>query len=295
MNMNEGVKIWLVTTDHLEDGLWFPEEADFKAGMNCAAVLVAEGSVLVLAFVLMSNHVHFVLAGTRGGVERFINEFKRRHSKYLRNKYGINKLLKGNDVDIREIPIENESVERAVAYVQMNPVAANICAHPTQYPWGSGNIFFNATAPKGSRLDSISGRSRIRALHSKSCVPGHWLIGEDGYILPSSYVKWEDVERLFRSPSRMDYFFRTSSKARTRLESGEGAIPGFKDQTVSYALPDLCRTLFQKESFEELSQPQKVEMLRQLRYRFSSNIHQLARVTHLSYDAAAKLMDSHID
>lgn len=295
MIMRQEIKIWLVTTDHLEDGLWFPEEADFKAGMNYVAVLAADESVSVLAFVLMSNHVHFVLAGVRDDIERFINEFKRRHSKYLRNKYNIDKLLKSNDVDIREIPIENESVERAIAYVQMNPVAANICAHPTQYPWGSGNVFFNATAPKGTRLDSISGRSRIRILHSKSCMPEHWLIGEDGYILPSSYVKWENVEKMFRTPGRMDYFLRTSSKARTRLESGEGAIPGFKDQTVSYALPDLCRTLFQKGSFEELSQQQKVEMLRQLRYRFSSNIHQLARVTGLTYDAAAKLMDSHVD
>jgi hypothetical protein len=72
-------------------------------------------------------------------------------------------------------------------------------------------------------------------------------------------------------------------------------MPGFKDQTVSFALPDLCRTLFQKGSFEELSQPQKVEILRQLRYRFSSNIQQLARVTGLTYDEAAKLMDSHIE
>ena len=200
--------IWLVTTDHLEDGLWFPEEADFKAGMNYVAVLAAEESVSILAFVLMSNHVHFVLAGTCEDVERFINEFKRRHSKYLRIKYGIDKLLKGNVVDLREIPIENESVERAVAYVQMNPVAANICAYPTQYPWGSGNVFFNVTAPKGIRLDSISSRARIRILHSKSNVPGYWLVGEDGYILPSSYVKWENVEKMFRTPGRMDYFFK---------------------------------------------------------------------------------------
>ena len=55
------------------------------------------------------------------------------------------------------------------------------------------------------------------------------------------------------------------------------------------------RRCFQSDSFEALSQQQKIEILRQLRYRFSSNIHQLARVTHLSYDAAARLLDSHID
>lgn len=59
MCMNEAVEIWLVTTDHLEDGLWFPKESDYCVGMNLVAALAAELPVFVLAFVLMSNHVHF--------------------------------------------------------------------------------------------------------------------------------------------------------------------------------------------------------------------------------------------
>lgn len=287
-------KIWLVTTQHLEDGLWFPEEADFKTGMNYVAVLAAEGSVSVLAFILMSNHVHFVLYGARDDVVWYINEFKRRHSKYLHKKYGTGKLLKDNDVDIREIPEEDEAVERAVAYVQMNCVAANICSHPTQYPWGTGNVFFNAATPKGIRLDSISARIRYKMLHSKAVLPGHWLVGDDGYVLTSSYVKKAFVESIYNSPKRLDYFLRTSSKARIRIEAGEKSIPSFKDQVVASAVTDLCRTLFQRTKFDELADPQKCEILHQLRFRFSTNIHQLARVTGLSYDAAAKMMDSHV-
>jgi len=295
MSMQQEKKIWLVTTEHLEDGLWFPEEADFKTGMNYVAALAAEGSVFVLAFILMSNHVHFVLYGVRNDILWFINEFKRRHSKYLQTKYGAGKSLKNNAVDIRDIPDEGEAVERAVAYVQMNCVAANICSHPTQYPWGSGNVFFNVASPKGIRLDSMSERARYRLLHSKAALPGNWLVGEDGYILPSSYIKKAFVESKYKSPKRMDFFLRTSSKARVRVESGEESLPAFKDQVVAYAVPDLCRTLFQKGSFGELSDSQKCEILLQLRYRFSSNIHQLARVTGLSYDEAARLMDSRFD
>lgn len=295
MSMQQEKKIWLVTTEHLEDGLWFPEEADFKTGMNYVAALAAEGSVFVLAFILMSNHVHFVLYGVRNDILWFINEFKRRHSKYLHKKYGTEKLLKDNDVDIREIPEENEAVERAVAYVQMNCVAANICSHPTQYPWGTGNTFFNTVSPRGIRVDSIPGRARWRILRSKTPVPGHWLISDDGYILPSSYVKCGFVESLLQTPRRMNFFLRASSKARVKIESGEKSMPAFKDQVVAYAVPDLCRTLFQKGSFGELSDSQKCEILLQLRYRFSSNIHQLARVTGLSYDEAARLMDSRFD
>ena len=90
----------------------------------------------------------------------------------------------------------------------------------------------------------------------------------------------------------MDYFLRNSSKARLRLESKEDAQPSFRDEIVLAALPELCRTLFSKLSFQELSDGQKTEVLRQLRFRFSSNIHQLARVVGLSYDETARLMDT---
>lgn len=291
VRMKEAVEIWLVTTDHLEDGLWFPKESDFIVGMNLAAALAADMPVLVLAFVLMSNHVHFVLLATRMDAEQFINEYKRRHSKYLNKKYGIEKLLKNNDWDIRFIPSEGEAPEKAIAYVQMNPVAAGICLHPTQYPWGSGDVFFTASQSKGVRLDTLSERARRRILHSKTRMPGHWLLSDEGYVLPSSFVKRETVEQIFRTAKRMDYFLRNSSKAKQRLESSEDSQPTFKDQVVLAAIPDLCRALFQKMGFKELSDSQKSEILRQLRFRFSSNVHQLARVACLTYDDAARLLD----
>ena len=290
--MKKDVSIWLVTTDHLEDGLWFLEEEDFKVGMNYVAVLAAGSPVVILAFILMSNHVHFVLIGTEEDAHAFIDELKRRYSQYYQSKYGSRRLLKRNNADVKPIPFEDEAAEKAVAYVQMNSVAANICLQPTQYPWGTGNLFYNATPPKGVRLDSLSERARFRLLRTRAPLPGHWLVGEDGYILPSSYVRVDYVERLFRNPKRMDYFLRNSSKAKLRMQSGQDSQPSFKDQIILAALPDLCRSLFSKLSFSELSDPQKTEVLRQLRYRFSSNIHQLARVVGLSYDETARLLDT---
>ena len=71
---------WLVTTEHLEDRLWFRDEEDFKVGMNQVAVLAATSSVQIMAFILMSNHVHFVLGGTKDDATDFITTFKKRFS-----------------------------------------------------------------------------------------------------------------------------------------------------------------------------------------------------------------------
>ena len=100
------------------------------------------------------------------------------------------------------------------------------------------------------------------------------------------------VERIFRTPGRLNFFLNSSSKARKHLDTGEKQLPAFKDQTIIQALPDLCRSLFSKDSFPELSETDQKEMLRQLRFRFSANVNQLARVSGLSYAESARLLDS---
>jgi len=283
---------YLVTTEHLEEGLWFRDEEDFVAGMNFVAIQVHQSKVTVLAFILMSNHLHFVLLGSWNDVRTFVDGIKTRHSRYLYHKYGIQELLRRNSVDIREVSPLNEGFEMAIAYSQMNPVAANICAHPTQYPWGTGPLFFNGVRRTGTRLGDLSKRARIRLLHStREDLPAHWTVGKEGYVLPETYVDIDFVERLYRTPGRMNYFQLNSSKARRRLESSDDRQPAFRDQSILAVLPDLCRSLFQKSNFKDLATDQQVEVLRQLRRRFCANVHQVARVTGLTYERAAKLLD----
>ena len=275
--------------DHLTDRIWFRDEEDFKVGMNLVAILACSLPVEILSFTLMSNHVHFVLAGSYEQVERFIIEFKRRYAQHVRKKYGVKEFLRGNGVDIRPLDGTEESQEWGIAYVQMNCVAANICLSPTNYPWGTGNAFFKVGRTQGRRLDSFSGRARMRLLHSEQKLPPDWIVGEEGYILPESYVNVERVESLFRTPKRMNYFLQNSSKAKRRLAAAE--CPSFSDQLVLSAIHDLCHSLFRKSSLETMDWKERAELIKQLRYRFSSDPQQLARVTGLSYETVTAMLD----
>ena len=283
------LQVWLITTDHLTDRIWFRDEEDFKVGMNLVAILACSLPVEILSFTLMSNHVHFVLAGSYEQVERFINEFKRRYAQHVRKKYGVKEFLRGNGVDIRPLDGTEESQEWGIAYAQMICVAANICLSPTNYPWGTGNAFFKVGRTQGRRLDSFSGRARMRLLHSEQKLPPDWIVGEEGYILPESYVNVERVESLFRTPKRMNYFLQNSSKAKRRLAAAE--CPSFSDQLVLSAIHDLCHSLFRKSSLETMDWKERAELIKQLRYRFSSDPQQLARVTGLSYETVTAMLD----
>ena len=122
---------YFVTTDHLEDRLWFRDEEDFTVAMNYVAIAAFLSEVIILSFILMSNHVHFVLYCSHKRAVLFINKFKRLYAAYYQRKYGVCELLRRNGVDIREVKESDESLERAIAYVMMNCVAANICMEPS--------------------------------------------------------------------------------------------------------------------------------------------------------------------
>ena len=284
------MEFWFVTTDHLTKKIWFRDEEDFKMGMNLVAVLAVALDVDVLSFILMSKHVHFVLCCSKAKAHQFIKEFKKRHSQYMNKKYGVKELLRRVHVQVDPVSGADESLEWVIAYTNMNSVAAGICLAPTGYPWGTGDTFFKAKPAKGRRIGTYSERARVALLHSTQPMPPHLLVGDDGYILPDSYVDVEKVQNLYHTPKRMNYFLVNSSKAKRRLDAKDNA-PNFRDQVILPAIGDLCQSLFQKSSLEALTQDELAELLKQLRYRFSSHANQLARVTGIPYQKVVDLLD----
>ena len=287
--MLKTVNFYLVTTDHLCDKIWFRDEEDFKVAMNLVAVVAASSTALVLSFILMSNHVHFLLSGSEGEASAFIDKFKQLYGKYYRRKYGIPKILRGNAVDIRPVGEENESLERALAYVQMNCVAANICTNPGQYPWGCGDVFFSQRRNEGFLLGSLSQRAQARLLHSREFLPKDYRVLGQGYVDPASYVPVSFVESVFHTPRRYNYFLMNSSKARARMEAR--SLPSFRDQVIISSIEDLCHSLFRKNEIGSLEEAEKAELVRQLRWRFGSDIPQIARLTGITYADIARMLD----
>ncbi|MBR3563090.1 MAG: hypothetical protein IKN93_04615 [Bacteroidales bacterium] len=281
---------WLVTTDHLTDQIWFKDDDDFKAAMNIVAVLASTMNLPVIAFILMSNHVHFVLGCDRNLAVVFITRFKKIYSQYYSKKYGSCELLRDNAVDYQQIVIGDESFERGVAYVLMNSVAAKICLHASEYPWGTGACYFNPTQVTGTRIGDMSARARMKILRSRFSVPDDYTVNEHGYVNPSCYVPVKFVESVFRTPSRMTFFLNNSSKAKRVKEA-----PAFKDQVIGVAFQDLLVSLFRKHTIGDLDDLQKGELFRQIRFRFSADPAQIARVCGESYEKVCELLESFSD
>ena len=281
-----------LTTNHLETKLWFKDDQDFRVCMNYVAIISNLLGIKVISFILMSNHVHFILDCSEGLAMEFIVSLKMRFGLYLQRRYGTHEVLKRNDVDIQKLTLENESLERAVAYVHMNSVAAGICANPFDYPWGTGSTFFKIDGPKGSLASRLSGRELRRLMHSHSDIPGEYIICAGGYISPDSYVPVGFVESVFRTAKRYNYFLFNSSKAKNRVGRGEEYLPSFRDQVLVAATKDLCSSMFHVDTVGSLDEEQQGYIVNQIRRRFSPDVKQIARVTGISPDDVSRYLDA---
>ena len=248
--------------------------------MNIVPVVAERTGVAVIVFVLMSNHVHFLLeSNTKEWVKAFFDRFKMVYSGYLHKKYGVLRFLRENDVDIQDIPSVGESLERTIAYIQMNPVAANICSHPSGYQWGCGPALFNTIGVNGTAVGALSRRTQYSLFHTRP--PESLLgcsVGEDGYIFPATYIRKGVAEGCFRTPKRYNYFLASSSKVRQKAETEPVLLPSFRDQSLVSMAQDICFSLFGHDPLCPLDPEEERRLVLEMRRRSSADVKQLARI-----------------
>ena len=283
------MEYYFSTSRKLANALLFQDDEDFSVAMNYIAVVADGSECSVLGFVLMSNHFHFVFAGEEEQVQLFLVDFKRIYSRHYQLKYGPQHILRHVSVLTKEVFPEDEGLEKVLAYVLQNPVMGNISGDIYGYRWSSACCLFREEMPPGIHSSTLSWRECSRKLRTRKHVQKDLIINEYGYVWPQCYVPVEFVNRLFRSPKRLNYFLAMSRKAKARAEVGNTNRVMFNDSVVTRALPDMLRTKFGKESLKELSHNEMVELAQELKYRFNASPKQIARIIGLSLEFAERI------
>lgn len=113
-----------------------------------------ENKYYIIAYALMTNHVHLIIGTTDLDISNFI---KRAHSRYAWNfnkkyKY-IGHLFQDR---YRSQLIEDDKYMLEVSrYVHLNPVRANMVNTPEEYKWSSYSTYIGETKEKLINSESI--------------------------------------------------------------------------------------------------------------------------------------------
>ena len=98
---------------------------------------LAKAGCALHAYCLMTNHVHLLLtANSADGCAALMKHLGQLHTQYVNRTYGrTGSLWEGR---FRSCLVQAEDyVLACYRYIEMNPVRANLAAHPGDYPWSS--------------------------------------------------------------------------------------------------------------------------------------------------------------
>lgn len=267
---------WHFSTDGKGvDSLFYTVE-DFVAGMNRIAALSDEyPEVIILAFVLMDTHVHFVLYGDFEACRRFVHEYVRRTSIYISNIYGERHKLRHLPIDYQEIG-DQRYLKTVICYVIKNPPSGGLPYMSYDYPWSSGSLYF-----------------RHRGIWTSPAMgEGSMPMDRNGLpmLSPANYVAVALVEQLFRSHKSFNYFLGRSKDSEVEERGGAISMLSIPIQEMRQHRGEVSRELFGHDRIRQLDVGMRLRLARTLRRRYNSSPKQLARVCCLNPDEAAKLI-----
>ena len=269
-----------INSKKLEKELLFRDEEDYIYGMNTIAlVLLKFPTVVVYAFVLMSNHIHLLLGGPKKDCEAFYDAIMHRLSLWLKRKYGLTGIVPSGEKGRTTVTVNGlEHFITEVLYILRNPFKAKIC-FPGDYPWSSVGMYFSARGRRtGRRASTYTARELRKILKTNMRVPGEFEITPEGMIIPS-FVAWKVVEKAFERDEAE--FLR---KLMEPVEYHHNQLSGlpmelkFSDQEIALRVQVICKNELKVDSHLQLSRKELYRLCRTLSTRFGCSPDQLQRV-----------------
>ena len=239
----------------------------------------------------MSNHFHFVLRGSYQDCYAFMCEFKRICAIRMRDRNGEVSGLK--DVELHfDLLDTQEYLENAIAYVLRNPLAARIIMMPYFYEWSSSAAYFRGPHMEyGIPVNTLSIRKRRELLRTRHPeVPDSYMLNHQGFISPSCYVAVEEVERIFRHPSRLMMALAKKLENEFEVQSGAADRIVMLDRELKTQVLDLIKCEFGVSSLAQLSADDRLRLCLLMRKNFNAPIKQIARVLRLSQSLIASVL-----
>jgi putative transposase len=117
----------------------FEEVPDYEHYCSWVKEYAAKYDLSILAFCLMTNHVHFIVVPhTEYSLARGFNTLHMRYSQYMNRKHKVRgHLWQGRFFSCF---MDDEHLYRAIRYVERNPVRAGIVKEAWEYRWSSAQV-----------------------------------------------------------------------------------------------------------------------------------------------------------
>ena len=299
----------LSTDGHSKDVI-FLDEDDFIRAMNRIASLLQKYDVIIIAFCLMDNHVHFVLYGDESVCREFISEFLRMTSMHMVYRHNLHNSLIRLPVSAEPVMDENY-LKNVICYDHLNAPVGGLRYTFFDYPWSSGSTMMRASGVNAplwtlarsaclpvaelsklgfSTVSSLTTRQK-KELAISSDVPGDWIL-YDGYVLPMNYIPSELVCELYSSHRAYTYFSSLDKKKSDEISGRLASVMTMQlpDAELREKKSEMCIQMFGTRSSYNLNTDQRLKLANGLRQKYLCSNKQLSRIVGLKLSDLDNLM-----
>lgn len=289
MKNSDSAAYYHVCTDGNALAWMFKDTEDFIAGVNRIGICAFETCIQIIAFILMDNHVHFVLYGTLPKCKEFITRYKTLTGKWISSKYQLKEYLKHLPSEFILIESEEQLLD-TIAYIDRNSIVAGGRYLPSEYPWGSARYMFRERRiPCGRHISEMSKKEVHESLNTWYTLPEDWMVDDQGMLIPERcFINIDFIEGLFRSPTR--YLYHLSRKLEGKIEMQQGIRAFIPDKELRPVTEELAKKLFGKSKVKDLDFNSKILLARKLRYDYASTPKQISRMLSMDSEILSKFI-----
>lgn len=270
-------------TKGFDHSILFADVREFQAGMNRIGICQAHfKDVIVIAFCLMDNHVHFILYGTREDCLKWMAMYHRLTMIWQSKHREGNPIDEEWEYDAWQI-YDTEDLKEKVAYVLRNPTVARMGYVPGGYPWSSAALLFaDNTLPvaSGRKIGTLSTYESRKYFETRAMLPEEWIMLSDGMIWPGSYTDYKRVEKLFGYPQALLYSLNQNVEASVNQQMHQGSI-SLPDAEVVRIAREQAERMFGTGMIKTLDLASRIQLCKTVRKQSGASLKQLARIVQL--------------
>jgi REP element-mobilizing transposase RayT len=157
---------WHVYSRGVDRRRIFVDDEDYRLYVALLGAAAVRYGWRVLCFCLMPNHVHLLIETPEPTLGVGMQWIHSRHALAFNRRHARTGHLFENRFRSPRVKTD-EAFVRLVGYIAMNPVAARLCAHASQWPWGSHALVAAAEIPEWLAHQRLI--ERLEAITSSRC------------------------------------------------------------------------------------------------------------------------------
>jgi len=238
--------------------------------------------IKIIAFQVMSNHFHFIIAGNRKVIDDFLQLLTQMLSHLNKNVTFSSKV---NSLPFSFFLIDSlKYLRSAIAYVHRNSFLIDSSTTPFTYSWGTNQFYFNPIYQEYCRLlwKEPSERWKRGISHSKLFDNCSNLFVLGGYISPLSFCDIELGQRLFQNARSYFQSLCRGVEMFAEISKMIGESISMTDEELFKVVLSIIKRDYGVLSITDLSIEEKCIIAKKMKYDYNASVKQIHRILNIN-------------